>query len=57
MLGAVRKCDTLLEDGSGVAFSHPTNLREGPLGEGTIRLVRSDEMRHRGLREFSKVVW
>ena len=44
------------EDGSGVAFSHPTNLREGPLGEGTIRLVRPDEMRHRGLREFSKVV-
>ena len=44
------------EDGSGVVFPHPASRAEGPIGEGTIRLLRVDEMRHRGLREFGKVV-
>lgn len=44
------------EDGSGVDFPHPSDLKEGPIGEGTIRLLRTEEMRHRGLREFGKVV-
>ena len=43
------------DDGVGVLFPPAALLREGPLGEGSLRFLEPSQMRHRPIREFGTV--